>query len=130
MYSIYVLVYFIGVQVSITTSSNVVLNHPGYDTALVMCVYNHDPNVTPDIITWTMSTNNSTTSDVTDHSIQDGSSSTLNITLSDAGTVVLTCESDLVYNNDQSRTRLYSNVSKIIVKGILIKERIIINTLL
>ena len=122
---------FIGVQVSITASSNIVLNHPGYDTALVMCVYNHDPNVTPDIIKWTISTgtNNkmySTGSDVTDHSAQDGSSSTLNITLSDVGTVVLTCESNLVYNNDQSRTRLYSNVSKIIVKGILIKECIII----
>ena len=89
-----------------------------------MCVYNHDPNVTPDVITWTMSTNNSTASIVTDHSVQDGSSSTLNITLSDidVGTVVLTCESDLVYNNDRSRTRLYSNVSKIIVKGILIKN--------
>ena len=87
-----------------------------------MCVYNHDPNVTPDIITWTMSTNNSTASDVTDRSVQDRSSSTLNITLSDVGTVVLTCESDLVYNNDQSRTRLYSNVSKIIVKGKWIKE--------
>ena len=83
-----------------------------------MCVYNHDPNVTPDIITWTMSTNNSTASDVTDHSVQDGSSSTLNITLNDVGTVVLTCESDLVYNDDLSRTRLYSNVSTIIVKGI------------
>ena len=69
-------------------------------------------------------------SEVTDHSVQNGSNSTLNITLSDVGTVVLTCESDLVYNNDQSRTRLYSNVSKIIVKGILIKECIIINAIL
>ena len=97
-----------------------------------MCVYNHDPNVTLDMITWTISTNNSTASNVTDCSVQDGSSSTLNITLSDVaiGTVVITCESDLVYNNDRSRTRLYSNVSKIIVKGKWIKECIIINTLL
>ena len=93
------------------------MNYPGYDTALVMCVYNHDPNVTPDIIKWTISTNNSTASDVTDRSVQEGSNSMLNITLSDVGTVVLTCESDLVYKNDQSRTRLYSNVSTIIVKG-------------
>ena len=56
------------------------------------------------MITWirTMSTNNSTASNVTDCSVQDGSSSTLNITLSDVavGTVVITCESarDLVYN--------------------------------
>ena len=115
---------------SVTTSSNVVLNHSGYDIALVVCVYNHDPNVTLDMITWTMSTNNSTASDVTDRSVRDGSSSTLNITLSDVGTVVLTCESDLVYNNDQSRTRLYGNISEIIVKGILIKECIIINAIL
>ena len=93
------------------------MNHSGYDTALVMCVYNYDPTVTPDIITWTMSTNNSTVSNVTDRSVQDGSSSILNITLSDVGTVVLTCESYLVYNNDWRRTRLYSNASTMIVKG-------------
>ena len=83
-----------------------------------MCVYNHDPNVIPEIITWTMSTNNSTVSDVTDRSVQDGSSSTLNITLSDVGTVVLTCESSFIYNNKMT-ARLYSNSSTIIVKGII-----------
>lgn len=109
---------FVDVKASITTSSNVLLDYPGYNKAQVMCVFYHDPRVSLDIlITWTVSTDNSTASDVTDLSVQDGTSSTLDIMLSDVGTVVLTCESGLVYNN-VTRELQYSNSSTIIVKGI------------